>query len=156
MNIRSLKTSLRSHPDKPVRFVLPGGETIPAEFHVTEAGHVTKRFIDCGGTVRSEESCLLQAWVSERDPEHRLTAGKLAGILDKSHVVVPSEELDVEVEYGPEVVSQYTVETATATTDELRLSLGNKHTDCLASEQCGVGEEAGAGCGCGTSTGSCC
>ncbi len=155
MNISTLKTRLLQHPDKPVRFVLPDGDAIPAAFHVTEVGHVVKNFIDCGGTKRSQESCLLQTWVAEDDQAHRLTAGKLAKILALSAAVVPSDELDVEVEYDSGVVAQYTVETAAVQAEELRFSLGNKQTDCLARESCGVSPEA-AGCGCGEVSGKCC
>jgi hypothetical protein len=35
-------------------FTLPNGHQVPAHFHVTEVGQVTKHFIDCGGTVRLE------------------------------------------------------------------------------------------------------
>jgi hypothetical protein len=46
-------------------FELPNGTTVPAHFHVTEVGLVTKHFIDCGGTVRIEliatqTNCLAQ------------------------------------------------------------------------------------------------
>jgi hypothetical protein len=157
MKTISLEAALRHHPGRPVRLLLPDGGLIPAEFHITEAGHVVKRFIDCGGTVRTQESCLLQAWVSGRDAAHRLTTDKLAGILAKSRVVGPVEDLDVEVEYGDRVVAQYTIEAADAGDGELRLVLGNKHTDCLAREQCGVEEAAaGTGCGCGSGAGQCC
>lgn len=155
MNIRTLKASLLQHPDRHIRFILPGGDPIPAEFHVTEVGHVAKNFIDCGGTMRSVESCLLQTWVSEDDKEHRLTAGKLAKILDLSRKVVPNEELAVEVEYEGCAVSQYTLDSVSVEGDELHFALGHKHTDCLARESCGV-SPAGSGCGCGETSGKCC
>jgi hypothetical protein len=63
-----------------VRFALPDGGLIPAHAHVTEVGRVDKRFIDCGGTVRSDAHCLLQTWVAD-DVEHRIIASTLAGIL---------------------------------------------------------------------------
>src|SRR5688572_1104700 len=155
MNIRTLEASLRRNPGRHVRLFLPDGSQVPTEFHITEAGHVLKRFIDCGGTIRTQESCLLQAWVSAQDQAHRLTTDKLAGILAKSRVVVPSEDLEAEVEYDRGGVGQYTIEAATAADGELHLILGNKHTDCLARKQCGL-EEAGAGCGCGSGAGQCC
>ena len=46
MNIKALKSALRARPGHPVHFLLPGGGAIPERFHVTEVGHVTKRFID--------------------------------------------------------------------------------------------------------------
>lgn len=158
MNTNALKTTLAQHPDRVLRIALPDGSSVPARFHVTEVGHVSRRFIDCGGTVRTLESCLLQAWVPDGDVDHRLTAGKLANIFDVSRRVLPSDELEVEVEYGAPVVSQYTVNAADLHGGELVLTLGNKQTDCLAREVCGVEPAAagrgaseccgGKGCGC--------
>lgn len=156
MNLSALKTNLRQHADLKVRLVLPDGDPIPAEFHVTEVGHVVKHFIDCGGTVRRVETCLLQTWVSDHDADHRLSAAKLAKILDLAAKVLPSDDLDVEVEYEPCCVAQYKVDHAEVVGDELRFQLAHKHTDCLAREACGLAS-AGEGCGCGTgSEGGCC
>src|SRR5437868_11722068 len=99
MNIASLKSLVAEYPGKLVRFILPDGDAIPAHFHVTEVGHVTRHFIDCGGKIRLLESCLLQTWVPEGGMDHRLTTNKLAKILELSRQVVASDALDVEVEY---------------------------------------------------------
>ena len=37
---------------KTISFQLPDNSLVPSHFHVTEVGEITKRFIDCGGTVR--------------------------------------------------------------------------------------------------------
>lgn len=155
MNLRSLKESLLQHPNHVVRLILPDGDPIPAHFHVTEVGHVTRNFIDCGGTIRSVESCLLQTWVPDGDGDHRLAAGKLAKILDLSRKAVASDELDVEVEYDCCVVAQYAIDSLAVEDGTLTLTLVNKKTDCLAREQCGVEATSGAssccggsGCGC--------
>lgn len=155
MKIYELNSTLNQHPGLGVRFVLPDGDLIPAEFHVTEVGHVAKNFIDCGGTTRSVNACLLQTWVSEDDKDHRLTAGKLAKIMDLARKLLPSDQLDVEVEYDCCVVAQYTVDSFKVEGSELRFVLGNKKTDCLAREACGVGTEQ-SGCGCGTTASKCC
>lgn len=31
-----------------LEIALPGGETLPAHFHITEVGRVRKDFVDCG------------------------------------------------------------------------------------------------------------
>lgn len=147
--------NLLQNPTKNVRFVLPDGDPIPAEFHVTEVGHVMKNFVDCGGTARRLETCLLQVWVAGNDPDHRLTSEKLAKILDLSAMVVPSEDLEVEVEYEPCAVAQYKVHGVESEGSELRFQLAHKHTDCLAREACGLAP-TGSGCGCGQSEGKCC
>jgi Family of unknown function (DUF6428) len=155
MNLESLKANLRQHPAKNVRFVLPDGDPIPAHFHVTEVGHVVKSFIDCGGTARRLETCLLQAWVAENDPAHRLSTEKLGKILDLSARIVPSDDLEVEVEYEPCAVAQYKVAVAEAAGDELQFQLAHKHTDCLAREACGL-SPAGSDGGCEAAEGKCC
>ncbi len=143
MNLRELTTNLIEHRGKNLRFILPDGDPIAADFHVTEVGHVVKRFIDCGGTQRKTEAVMLQAWVAANDPDHRLTAGKLVGIIDLAGPILPSDELEVEVEYEGCAVSQYPVTGARAEGNELHFTLTNKHTDCLAKEACGL-----ESCGC--------
>lgn len=152
MQLSEFHATLRAHPGARLEFVFDDGETIPAAFHITKVGHAAKRFIDCGGTVRTVENVTLQAWVSPNDPDHRLAAGKLAGIIAKARAVLPATDLPVEVEYEGCIVSQYAVNGVEARPDVLRFTLADKHTDCLAREACGV--EA-ASCGCGAD-GQCC
>lgn len=142
MNLSDFKNHLHSSADKQVGFVFDDGESIPTQFHVTEVGHVTKNFIDCGGTVRSAAHVQLQVWLGN-DEDHRLSAGKLAKIIDLAKPLLPSDDLDVEVEYESCVISQYTVESAAVVDDQIVFRLGDKHTDCLAKEACGI-EAAGA------------
>lgn len=152
MKISAFKAALHAHPDHRLEFAFDDGDTIPAEFHITEVGHVVKRFIDCGGTVRTSEACMLQAWVAEDDQGHRLSPGKLASILDLAKKVLPGDDLDVELEYEGCVISQYKVGGFAVSDGALRFTLADKHTDCLAREACGL-----AGCGCAPAgAGKCC
>ena len=43
-----------------VAFQLENGSPVPAHFHITEVGMVSKHFIDCGGTVRTEKNVSFQ------------------------------------------------------------------------------------------------
>ena len=144
MNVAELQSVLAENPEAPLHLMLPGGEFVPAHFHVTEVGRVQKDFIDCGGTTRSAASCVLQVWVAG-DTGHRLSAGKLAGILRLAAPVLKSDSLPVEVEYEGAAVSQYPVAAAEVTPGGVLFHLGGKHTDCLARDKCGVGPNA-AGC----------
>ncbi len=135
MNITEFLQHLHAHPDKPLLLVLPDGGHISAHFHITEVGHVAKNFIDCGGTRRRVESCLLQTWVAD-DTDHRLTAGKLAGIFAKAGEVLPHQDLPVEIEFEDFSVSQFPVTGAEVLDGALVFQLGVKHTDCLAKELC--------------------
>jgi hypothetical protein len=139
MTVAELLTELQAHEDKAIAFLLPDGGLIPAHFHITEVGHVLKRFIDCGGTRRTLESCLLQTWVHS-DVEHRLMAGKLATILHQAGDVLPHHELPVEIEYEDGVVAQFPVEAAEVIDGTLIFRCGWKHTDCLARGVCLPGE----------------
>jgi hypothetical protein len=144
MKLRDLKNLLRSVPDASPRLLLPDGDEIPAHFHITEVGHVTKRFIDCGGQLHDrKDTCVLQTWLGS-DIEHRLNAGTFAKILDLGAQVLPHDEIEVEVEYDCCVISQYPVASAAIAGNDIEIQLGEKRTDCLAKERCGLDEE---GCG---------
>lgn len=149
MTLRAIKDVLARSPEKAVRLRLADGTPVPVHFHVTEVGHVRKAFVDCGGSFREEEKCVLQAWVAH-DTDHRITAAKLSGIIGKAARLFPHDDLEVEVEYEAEVVSQYPVVRAAVDGDAIVFELGTKHTDCLAKEVCGVAEvpeQAAACCG---------
>src|SRR5436190_117460 len=105
MNLTELKAGLHARPELNVTIALPDGGRIPAHYHITEVGHVAKRFVDCGGTVRNSETCVLQTYFgSSKDDGHRLTAGKLAHILDLASPLLPSDDVPVEVEYEDGVI----------------------------------------------------
>src|SRR3954447_22197634 len=98
MKLTELKSHLAQHPDLNVRFALPDGQQVHAHAHVTEVALIEKKFVDCGGTFRTDSFCRLQTWVAD-DLDHRLTAGTLLKILGKAASFLPSEELDVDVEH---------------------------------------------------------
>ncbi|MDB6140697.1 MAG: hypothetical protein JWO94_3769 [Verrucomicrobiaceae bacterium] len=135
MNVQELEAALNLQPDADVRFILPDGGMIPAHAHVTEVGRVDKRFIDCGGTRRSDSHCLLQTWVAN-DEHHRLNAGKLAGIISKGKELLGDELLPVQIEYEEELVSQFPLAHASLEDGVIYLHTGMRHTDCLAKELC--------------------
>lgn len=135
MKLSDFKRHLESSPDLELRFVLPDGGRIEAHAHITEVGRVEKLFVDCGGTVRRVLHCSLQAWVAE-DVEHRLLPGRLAAIIDKATSILGDEDLDVEVEYQDDLISQFPVVAAEIAEGSLLFKLTAKNTDCLAKERC--------------------
>lgn len=138
MKLSHFTELLQAHPNKQFHLVLPGLNTVPVSFHITEVGHVTKKFIDCGGRLHTVQTCQLQAWLGD-DTDHRLLAGKMAGVLGQAGAkgVLPAgEDLDVEIEYESTAISQYPVAGYTVTQDAVVLSLTAKHTDCLAKDIC--------------------
>lgn len=136
MNLNKLISSLTKHREKTLRFVLPTGSRIAPHAHVTEVARVDKRFIDCGGKKRTDSMCRLQTWLAD-DTDHRLTAGKLADILEKAEPLLETDTLEVDVEYEVPFISQFPIESVEADGDSLFIRLGLKHTDCLAKDKCG-------------------
>lgn len=145
ITVNELHEALSAHPGHSVSIHLPDGRKIPAHFHVTEVGHIRKQFIDCGGNFHAHEACLLQAWVAS-DVSHRISAGKLAGILEQFDRLSPNSDLPVEVEYEDAAISQYAVESVTPSNETIAIELASKHTDCLAKYVCGVEESENSSC----------
>jgi hypothetical protein len=137
MNVTELKLRLLASPDHTVSILLSSGGRVPRHFHVTEIGYVAKKFVDCGGTFRSGETCVLQTLVGT-DDHHRLTAGRLAHILNLAKPILPSDDVPVEIEYEDGVISQFPLQEIAVESGSLVLHLGLKHTDCLAKDKCGM------------------
>jgi hypothetical protein len=135
MKIAKLKNELKKYPDANVRFILPNGDSVPAHAHVTEVARIDKRFIDCGGTLRNDSLCRLQTWFSD-DTDHRLTAGKLAKILEKAGPILQSDDLDVDVEHELGYITQFPLDSIDPSPNEIILRLAERHTACLALDKC--------------------
>lgn len=134
MLLSELKKTLSEHSSRNLRFVLPTGSKVPPHAHVTEVAQIDKKFIDCGGTQRTETVCRLQTWFQD-DTGHRLTAGKLLAILDKADFIT-SDGIEVDVEHEAPFISQFPIARVELTGDALTLHLGIKHTACLAEDKC--------------------
>ncbi len=130
MNISELKTHLATVAT--VDFRLPNGNLIPAHFHVTELGLISKQSIDCGGQSHSEQWAVLQLWVAN-DTEHRLTTKGFASILTLTEPILQGQDLEIEVEYQHESISKFGLDFANG-----EFVLRNKYTDCRAKELCAV------------------
>lgn len=129
-----------SKPNCQLKIKLPGGDHVPEHFHITEVGHVTKRFIDCGGMTRSSDAIVLQAWIAS-DYQHRIDTAKLAKILTLAEWNLKLDNnLPVEIEYENETISQFPIVGSELTEAGLILITEAKHTDCLAKDKCGVEE----------------
>jgi hypothetical protein len=118
-----------------VRFILPNGTMVPVHFHVTEVGEITKKFIDCGGTVRNETVINFQLWEAN-DFDHRLAPQKLFNIIELSEKTLALTDGEVEVEYQAETIGKYGLEF-----DGVNFLLTTKSTNCLAQDKCGIPQE---------------
>ena len=135
MKLLELKKVLAKNPAAMVRFQLPNGEFAPAHSHVTEVARMDKRFIDCGGTLRTESLCRLQTWFAS-DVEHRLTAGKLMKIFNKAESVLLTDDLDVDVEHEVGFITQFPLGAIEVANNEIIFRLTERHTACLALDKC--------------------
>ena len=151
MKTSEFRSLLLSYPEHELAFLLPQGGKIPMHAHITEVGRIDKAFLDCGGTLRKSSVCRLQSWVAD-DVEHRLTAGKLAAILERAEAPLNLSELDVEVEYEDALLSQFPVIDVAVLSKQILFRLGTVHTDCLAKELCLPQPKAQSCC---TGTGCC-
>jgi hypothetical protein len=135
MQISEFKKTLSENTCRNIRFILPTGTKAPPHAHVTEVALIEKKFIDCGGTFRTDSLCRLQTWFAD-DTGHRLTAGKLLAILEKSVSFLGSGDLEVDVEHEAPFVSQFPIEKVEVDGETLSIRLGVKHTACLAEDRC--------------------
>ena len=130
MKISELKTALAGLTT--IRFRLPDGSYLPAHFHVTEVGLVSKHFIDCGGTERRETVANFQLWEAG-DYDHKLAPQKFLHIIELSQKILGSEDLEIEAEYQQTTIGKFGL-----AFDGADFLLTPKHTACLASDACGV------------------
>ena len=151
MKLRALKNLVSQHPATFPRFVLPDGNYVPAHAHITEVGHLVRKFIDCGGETGEEEKVLLQTHVG-CDTEHRLRSDRFAMILELGARVLPNDRLDVEVEYDCCVVAQYPISEGRLEGEHLDLLLSRGRTQCRARER----QELAANEACCGTTAACC
>ena len=133
MKLSQIKNILKTI--EAVNFNLPDGTMVPEHFHVTEVGLITKKFIDCGGTVRNESVVNFQLW-DANDFEHRLKPQKLVNIIELSEKVLGIGDFEIEVEYQSTTIGKYNLDF-----NGKDFVLLNKKTACLAQDQCGIPAE---------------
>lgn len=133
MNLTEIKQAL-AQVDQ-INFILPSGEKVPPHFHITEIGAVTKKFIDCGGTLRNESVINFQLFTAG-DFDHRLSTFKLKSIVELSERKLGLENDPIEVEYQGNTIGKYGLDF-----DGQNFLLISKFTDCLAKDDCGIPTE---------------
>ena len=153
MLISAFKQTLRELDT--LKFQLPNGEFVPAHFHITEIGNITRNFIDCGGVQRQENKLNLQLWVAS-DTDHRLDPTNLLNILQLAEKQLGNSNVEVEVEYQQSTIGRYKLAFNGAV-----FQLINTQTACLAPNQCGIPQEkprvrvTASGLSCNPNSGCC-
>lgn len=133
MTLSAIKSELQKATT--IAFQLPNGELVAPYFHVTEVGKITKHYIDCGGTIRSEEVANFQLWEAQ-DYDHRLHPEKLLNIIELSEQKLGLTDLEIEVEYQmKDSIGKFGLEF-----DGTHFQLTSKITNCLAPDHCGIPE----------------
>lgn len=135
--LNDLVTALEQESTEMIVPLLPGGEPVPAHFHVTEVARIQKDFIDCGGTVRHTLRGQLQLLVAS-DYDHRLSPKKLLKILESSQPILGDEPLPLYVEHGNDVAVSYVVSSLETLGSAILLHLEVPVTACLAPDTCGL------------------
>ena len=116
-----------------IRFQLSNGLQLPSHVHITELGWISKNYIDCGATKRTENYISFQLWYAN-DLDHRLTPQKIQSIISASLPLLPSTDYELEVEYQLE-----------STIGKFGLAFADGYfvltpttTACLAQDHCGI------------------
>lgn len=130
MHLSEIKTALQQTEE--LNFLLPDGSFVPEHFHVTEIGIISKHFIDCGGTIRTEKKANFQLWEAS-DTDHRLKPQKLLDIIQLCEKKLGIEDLEIEVEYQQETIGKYGIHF-----NGQNFILTAMQTACLASDSCGA------------------
>ena len=113
----------------------PDGSFVLPHFHITEIGLTTKKYVDCGGTIREEIKIGMQLWEAD-DNEHRLSPQRLLSILELSQCNLDLPDAEIEVEYQSSTIGKYSLDF-----DGHYFHLRSTLTDCLAPDKCGVSTE---------------
>lgn len=130
MKLSEFKTALTE--GTALNFSQEDGTMIPDHFHLTEIGRLTKKFIDCGGTLRNKEKISLQLWY-DQDLDHRLTSEKLMNIIRIGEEQIGLPDAEIEVEYQATTIGKFSLQLGNN-----GFILGNSQTACLASDKCGI------------------
>ncbi len=162
MQTQEFLSLLKNHPNKSLIFEYRNGQTVGANYHITEVKNVTIDSVDCGARTDIWKETIIQLWESpeEKDKREYMSAFKAFGILNKVDKLRPMEKgVEVKFEYSnPDFhTAQLFVNDFEVHEERLLLRLGVEKTDCKAKETCGVPVEANineeAGC---SPEGGCC
>lgn len=135
LSLAAFRRLLGERPQDGLRFRLPTGSLAPVHAHLTEVARVEKRFVDCGGTVRTHASARVQLWTAD-DTDHRVDCGKCLSILDRGASLIGSDALPFEVELDLPYLSLFEAVGTAREGDELVVLLSPVKADCLAPDVC--------------------
>lgn len=146
LSVADFRTVLLQQPKLGLRFRLPMGGLTPLHAHLTEVARVERRFIDCGGTIRTALSARLQLWSAD-DTDHRVDCAKAAQVLERGAALLGATALPLEVEFDFPLLTVFPVLGSVVEDGARVFLLGTIKTDCLAHEICVPNPcQSGSGC----------
>lgn len=148
MQTHEFLSLLKENPNKSLLFEYKDGQTVGANYHITEVKNVTIDSVDCGARTDFWKETVIQLWESPKEKEklEYMSALKALGILNKVDKLKPMEkEVEVKFEYSNAHfhTAQLFVNDYGIKENSLIMKLGVEKTDCKAKEACGVPVEAG-------------
>lgn len=136
MKISQFKSALQlAKPENNPQFLQINGLPVSAHYHITEIGLILKNYVDCGGVVRQERKASMQLWLAN-DTDHRLSAAKLLGVIEKSEQLFGLKDEELEIEFQGQ-----TIETYGLSAQDFGFQFTAKRTTCLAPDHCGISNE---------------
>lgn len=149
MQTHEFLSLLRENAGKSLLFEYRHGQTVGANYHITEVKNITIDSVDCGAKTDYWKETLIQLWESpnEKEKQDYMSASKALEILNRVDKLKPMEKgVEVKFEYGNTDfhTAQLFVNDHEIDGENLTLKLGVVRTDCKAKEECGVPEEVGA------------
>lgn len=149
MQTQEFLSLLKENPNKSLLFEYKEGQTVGANYHITEVKNVTIDSVDCGAGSDFWKETIIQLWESpkEIDKKEYMTANKALDILNKVDKMKPMERnVEIKFEYSNTTfhTAQLFVNDYSIDGENLKLILGVQKTDCKAKETCGVPVEENA------------
>ena len=135
LSLGDFRQALAANPQLGLRFRLPTGGLTPIHLHLTEVARVEKRYIDCGGTIRTDVSARLQLWAAD-DTDHRVGCAKALQVLDRGAALVGVTDVPLEVEHDFPFLTVFPVVGSVVEGAERIFLLAAKQADCLAPDVC--------------------
>ncbi len=143
MHTKEFLSLLKEHQSKNLIFEYREGQTVGANYHITEVKNITIDSVDCGTGTDFWKETIVQLWESpeEKEKASYMSAHKALGILNKVDRIKPLEkEAEIRFEYSNASfhTAQLFVHDYKVDENRLLLKLEVVKTDCKAKETCGI------------------
>lgn len=134
MNTLEFYTLLKDNDGKSLEFLLPDGEKLTGDLHITEVMNSHIKSVDCGGRASEFNETVVQLWINESSIINaKWSTDKAFSILKKVESVQSfSDEAELFIEFGDSVhpTIRYTVNEVNDSDDDLIIKLEPKATAC--------------------------